>query len=207
MRTSLIINTASGDPYLQRRHNLYRRASYADRIAMLHEILLSADGFDEVIVVGQPPAALEVDINLNVIVVSISPRKRDRSDALWAREVGARMSTGDLLVFTHDDHKPELGFSDKLRRLAREEPEVDLWIPRRVHGKTAARLNNGAKEGYMGGHTLAMKRWLWARVPWNKLETEFWDVPMTREWQRAGAVLRWTDELDHYDLEVAEDET
>ena len=58
----------------------------------------------------------------------------------------------------------------------------------------------------MGGHCLVMKRWLWAEVPWTLLDTEYWDVPMTREWKKVGGKLLWVDDLVHYDLEATEDE-
>lgn len=204
MRISLIINTAAGDPYIAARRNPFRSATYGDRRTTLSEILADfAHGFDEIIVAGVVPNGLPQTTPVTRIV-NVAPIYRDRRDALVQREVGARHASGDILVFTHDDHAPAPGFASSLL----VEPDGwDLLIPQRVHGVTEALLNNGAADDYMGGHLLVMRRWLWAAVPWTKLNTEFWDVPMTHEWRAAGARLVWTDRLSSIDLEASASES
>lgn len=201
LRISLIINTAAGDPYLVGRRNLYRQREYAERAEILRQIVAFSYGFDEVIVAGIPPA---IEYPLPVSIVNVPPRKRDRSDALWQREIGARHASGDILVFTHDDHAPEPGFVERLREL--DPQPMDLIVPQRVHGLTGATLNNGKADGYMGGHLLVMGRALWAKVPWVTWQTEWWDVPATRSWLDAGANLRFEDTLRHLDLEATAEE-
>lgn len=200
MKLSLIINTASLDPYVAARHNMYRKAQYGTRAALLRErVLPSAVGFDEVLVVGQ------FEGGDGYRYVEFKPRFRDRRDALWQREMGARVSTGDILVFAHDDHAMGDGFADTLRGMVDDE-SWDLLCPQRVHGITGDTLNNGEGNDYMGAHALVMRRWLWAAVPWNSLNTEYWDTSMTRLWREAGGHIVWTDQLQHIDVEATADE-
>lgn len=204
MRLSLIINTAAGDPWVARQRNMYRAAAYGQRAVYLQQILDAAAGFDEIILAGSPPSInLKAPEGIRLIRVEVPPRKRDRSDALWQREVGARFSTGSHLVFTHDDHAPGPDFAETLRRT---HFEGNLIIPERLHGLTGESLENGKARGYMGGHLLVMERGLWAKVPWYSVDTEYWDVPMTTLWEQAGGKLQWTDLLSCIDLEAGADE-
>ena len=199
-KISLIINSASKDPALVG-GNMYRATPYSARYGMLKDrILPSLGGFDEVIVCGvfEPGTGWRY--------VPMKPRRRDRRDALHQRDLGAAYSTGDILVFCHDDHAPAHDFADQLRALA-DDPSWDLIVPERRHGVTDAVLNNGRAENYMGGHCLAMRRWLWAEVPWTSVDTEYWDTTMTRLWREAGGKIVWSDTLIHYDLEATECES
>lgn len=199
MRISLIINTACRDA--AHRSNRWRSRTYAERADWLKRIAES-DAFDEVIIVGsfpEPPAFKLPHLRW----IAVPAHTHDRRDALWQRETGARFATGDVLVFTHDDHAPGEGF---LTALAGAGNDWDLLVPKRLHGATGEELNNGRDDGYMGGHTLCMRRDLWARVPWTSVNTEYWDVPMTRIWREAGARIAWSDTLTHIDLEAREGE-
>lgn len=201
MRISYVINTAALDPWVHGQ-NPHRSAAYRQRAALLRDKVLPAalnQGFDEIIVAGvyEPGDGYRF--------LPVAPRYRDRRDALVQREAGARHSTGDIIVFGHDDHALEAEFLSELRlRLDRPQDfePWDLLIPRRLHGITGAELNNGKQDGYMGGHVLVMKRWLWAEVPWTKLDTVYWDTSMTREWKAAGAKLVYADDLTHIDIEA-----
>ena len=206
MKISYIINTACGDPRSNRPANPWRQAGYAERRKLLTERVLPAaldQGFDEIIIAGT------FEDGAGYTYVPVAPRYRDRRDALWQREIGARHATGDVLVFGHDDHAIGEGFvkhlhDDLCSPLAYE---WDLLIPRRLHAITGAELNNGRSADYMGGHVLVMKRWLWAQVPWTSVATEFWDLSLTRLWREAGAKLVYADDLIHYDVEAAENES
>lgn len=199
MRISLIYNTACMDKVVRERNNHYRQASYAEREELLSKALRGVTGFDEVIVAG---TFKEGD---GYRYVPVTPYVRDRRDALWQREWGARYSTGDILVFSHDDHELGEGFAETLREML-DEP-WDLLVPQRRHSKTQEKLENGEAAGYMGGHALVMRRWLWAEVPWVSVDTEWWDVTMTRLWEEAGGRIVWTDRLVHYDIEAMENES
>ena len=197
-KISLIINTACKDPAVAGASNMYRSGSYGARYGILKDRVLPAvttAGFDEVIVCGvfEPGEGYRY--------VPMQPRWRDRRDALHQRDLGASYATGDLLVFCHDDHTPAPGFVEVLQQIALD-PDWDLLVPKRLHALTSAELENGRALDYMGGHCLVMKRWLWAEVPWTSVNTEWWDVSLTRLWREAGAKIIWNDELVHLDLEA-----
>ncbi len=201
-KTSFILNTASKDPALQG-GNPFRKTAYTERYACLRNIILPTilkAGFDEVIVCGV------FEEGEGYRYVPMKPLHRDRRDALHQRDLGGAYANGDVLVFCHDDHMPGEGFVEALRTLA-EDPSWDLLVPKRLHGITQVELNNGRADNYMGGHCLAMRRWLWAEVPWTSVNTEWWDCSLTRLWREAGAKIVWSDMLTHYDLEAAEDES
>lgn len=205
MKISYIINTASRDAWQHGRGNPWRVAGYSERYTLLKDKVLPAalpQGFDETIVAG----IFEEGAHYRYVMVL--PRCRDRRDALWQRELGARHATGDILVFSHDDHMLHPQFLKTLRAWIAVPPEPwDLLIPKRVHGVTGKELNNGKQDDYMGGHVLVMKRWLWAEIPWTSVDTEFWDTTMTRLWRQAGGKLVYADDLVHIDVEAKEDET
>lgn len=204
MRISCVINTAASDPWVHGR-NPHRVAGYSSRYDLLTKRVLPAaveQDFDEVIVVGT------FEEGEGYRYLELPPRHRDRRDALAQREHGARHATGDLLVFSHDDHALAPDFVYTLRT-KHAGGEWDLLVPRRVHGITGATLNNGfedapLKQSYMGGHALVMRRWLWAAVPWTSCDTEYWDTSMTRLWQEAGGRLAFAQDLVHIDVEAEE---
>ena len=203
MKISLILNTACMDPIVASRSNTYRGKNYCSRADMLKETIsiVQDDGWDEIIVAGN----YKPGDGYNYI--EVLPATRTRADGLIQREVGARHSIGDILVFCHDDHRPHHSMPRILRKhYGWGKNKNDLLIPRRYHGITGELLNNGQRDNYMGGHCLVMHRSLWAQVPWTMTDMIFWDCVMTRLWREAGANLIWHDELIHYDLEASEDE-
>lgn len=194
MKHALIINTSCLDPFVMGQKNPHRKQLYAQRDAMVQQIVASAQQFDEIIIAGVYRPGEDY------LYVPVSPERRNRSDALMQREVGARYSTSDTLTFCHDDHMPA---EDYLSHLP---ADWDLIVPKRIHKATNETLNNGLDDAYMGGHCLTMRRWLWARVPWTSTEMTYWDITMTRIWKEAGASILYSDLMIHYDLEAAEDE-
>jgi hypothetical protein len=203
LKISLIINTACADPVVRQRNNPFRAACYGERAGLLEkEILPRSAGFDEVVVAGSFPPQLKERFPL-VRFVPVPPQRRDRWDALFQREVGARFTTGDILVFCHDDHAPD----DRLAAFLRElPPDIDILVPKRVHLRTGAVLENGKADGYMGGHCYAMRRWIWASVSLTLAPNEYWDVYLTPIWKNAGANIVWSDDAIHYDCEAREAE-
>ena len=199
MKISLIINTAAGDPRVAGENNPWRKYKYGDRVAMVHKIVKECSDFDEIIVAG----VFEPSAEGLYTSVQIPQQYGDRRDALLQREIGARHATGDVLVFTHDDHMPQTPWDLHVF----EQPDWDILVPKRIHGVTGEELNNGKAAGYMGGHTLCMKREAWAAVPWvTAIPPRCWDIPMTRIWLEAGLKIVWTDDLTSVDLEAQEDE-
>lgn len=201
MIISYIINSAALDPWVAG-SNPHRSAAYRQRADLLrHRVLPAAikQGFDEIIVAGC------FEEGEGYTYLPVAPRYRDRRDALLQREAGARLATGDILVFGHDDHAIGNGFSSRLVEKA-DDPAWDLIIPRRIHGITGVEMNNGKAENYCGGHVLVLRRWLWAAVPWTKLNTEYWDTSQTREWRAVGGKIVWDDDLVHIDVEAGQNE-
>jgi len=202
-RVSLIINTACGDPIIGERRNLYRSATYQQRIDLLAtQVLPRVQGFDEVIIAGVFPKLLTEQFP-DFRFVHVPAQRHDRWDALAQRETGARWATGDILVFCHDDHAPGETLADYLRSMP---PTTDILVPKRVHLKNGASMNNGRADGYMGGHCYAMRRWIWASIPLTTAPDEFWDIYLTPLWRTAGASIVWTDDACHYDCEALEGE-
>lgn len=202
MRISYIINTASLDPWASASSNEHRSAGYRERYRLLKEQVLPAaleQGFDEIIVAGS------FEEGPGYHYIPVAPRCRDRRDALWQREIGARHSTGDVLVFGHDDHKVGEDFAHYIHIEPPAEP-WDLLIPRRVHGITGEDMNNGRLGDYCGGHVMVLKRWLWAQVPWTSIDGEYWDKSLTRMWREAGAKIVFADDLTHIDIEASASE-
>ena len=196
MRSSLIINTACMAPHAQQTHNPFRSTSYAERAESLAALIDNGVvDATEVIVAGN----YKPDSNdpSTYIYADVPPVYMDRRDALVQREMGARLSTGELLIFTHDDHMPDFNVTEI------PEGDWDILVPKRIHRETGEELSNGQNEDYMGGHTLIMKRDAWVRVPWLAVLPErCWDLFMTRIWREAGLKIEWTDAIQCLDLEA-----
>jgi hypothetical protein len=198
MRSSLIINTAALAPHAATSSNLWRTGTYAERAKLVERIVDTCYGkWDEIIVAGnyKPDSAKPS----RYIYIDVSPMYGDRRDALVQREMGARLSTGELLAFTHDDHSPDFA--------AKDIPDGDwhILVPKRIHGISGVKLPNGEEEGYMGGHTLIMRRDIWVVIPWLTVTPHrCWDLPMTRIWKEAGLNIEFSDDLVSIDLEAQE---
>ena len=211
MKISLILNTSCMDPLAGTIRSQWRRKPYAARIELLKKTIALAHrvDWDEIIIAGNFESGNKYKY------VEVQPVFRNRADALVQRELGARYSTGDVLVFCHDDHRPDEEFFQILNDWCEDDfgnfGAWDLLIPKRIHHATDEELENGNhehddRESYMGAHCLVMKRWLWAEVPWTSTGTEYWDHSMTRLWKQAGAKMIYADDLVHYDMEAEEDE-
>jgi hypothetical protein len=183
------------DPLVAFNTSLYAKKPYAYRAELLRERILPAacsEGWDEIIVVGQFEAGIGYEY------VPMQPIFRDRRDALWQREAGARCSTGSILAFGHDDHMFAPG---ALEMLCGVPDDWDILVPAR-HNEAGDTLDNGKKKDYMGGHCLFMRRAAWAKVPWTTVDTEWWDVTLTRVWREEGLCIQWTDKIVHIDLDA-----
>ena len=184
-------------PHAATSKNPWRQSSYSDRTKLLREIIDAGQNFDECLVAGSFHAGD------GYTYVAVEPVYCDRRDALYQREMGSRTATGDIFCFTHDDHLPRFSAADVLAH----DPDWAILIPKRVHGKTGETLSNGQDRGYMGGHTLLMRRDVWVSVPWLSVEiARCWDLMMSDEWKKAGYGFTFTDELVSVDLEVEEGE-
>ena len=209
MRIELIFNTCVGDAAVANDSNPFRQATYADRWAGLLASLIeqSAEVWHQITVVGQlneDQIAELASYELGINYIEVPPLRRARSDALLYREIATRHSAADVFVYSHDDHRPAIGMQDKLMYLCGKDSSI--VIPKRVHLGTGETLNNGKDDDYMGGHVLAMTRNAWAKVPWTRVNTTYWDVPMTRLWRNADINIVWDDAILCFDIEATEDE-
>jgi len=195
----LILNTACLDPAIRNHTNPFRTRRYGERTQILEDTLNRVQGFDTVYVVGVYKEGE------GYTYLHMSPKYRDRRDALWQRDLGARHSLADILVFCHDDHVPSDDFTDILRKKYLD-AEWDILVPARFHGTTGEVLNNGKEDGYMGGHCFVMRRSAWAEVPFTVIDTEFWDTSLSRIWLANDFKMLWVDDLKHYDMEAFEHE-
>ncbi len=196
-RVSLIINTACMAPHASATKNPFRSDAYSERTHTIKEILHSGADFDETIVAGV------YEFGTGYTYLNVDAVYTDRRDALYQREIGARLSTGSILCFTHDDHLPQFTADD----VCAHDSDWDILVPKRVHGKTGETLPNGRDEGYMGGHTLLMRRDVWVVVPWLTVESaRCWDLVMSNEWRKQDFDITFTDDLVSVDLEAKEGE-
>ncbi|KKK90904.1 hypothetical protein LCGC14_2718310 [marine sediment metagenome] len=212
MRTTLIITTATGDPLVanEQRGGAGTGQLHAKRVEFLNDEILPAGqkcGFDELIVSGRPHKSLRSD--LGVVYHHVSPIRRDRSEALNIREQATRLSTGDILVYSSDDHKLSENFLSDM-----PEGDWDVLTPKRLNGSSGNEMNSGAPEskwfnydGYSPAHCNVLKRRVWAKVPWTSIQRiEAWDIPISTKWKEAGFRLEWTDKIWAIDLEAREGE-
>lgn len=203
MKIDLIINTAALDPAIRNHTNPFRNRRYGERAEILEDTLTRVQGFDMVYAVGVYKPGEDYEY------LHMPPKFRDRRDALWQRDLGARNSVADILVFCHDDHAPDDDFADTLR--SAYEVDFDILVPKRIHKLTGEELNNGGPRfedhPYMGGHCFVMSRAAWAEVPFTTVDTEFWDTSLSRIWTAAGLEIRHVDNLTHFDLEAYEHES
>ena len=184
-------------PHASATKNPFRQSAYSERAKILDERIIATAKFDELIVAGSYRSGE------SYTYLHVKPVYVDRRDALYQREMGARLSTGEILCFTHDDHLPDFSADD----VRAHDPDWDILVPKRVHGKTGATLPNGQAEGYMGGHTLLMRREVWVAIPWLTVEpARCWDLVMTDKWLDEGFKIAYTDELVSVDLEAEEGE-
>lgn len=196
-RVSLIINTACMAAHAAVTKNPFRESAYSERTQLINEILDSSTNFDECIVAGS------YKVGNGYTYLNVESVYADRRDALYQREMGARLAIGDIFCFTHDDHLPQFSAQDVLDH----DDDWDILVPKRIHGKTGATLPNGRDEGYMGGHTLLMRREVWVSVSWLTVESaRCWDLVMTDFWLAHCFKIAYTDELVSVDLEVEEGE-
>ena len=212
MRTTLIISTATGDPLVanEQRGGAGTGQLHAKRVEFLNDEIIPAansQGFEEIFVAGRPSADLRSDVG--VVYLHISPIRRDRSEALNIREQATRLSTGEILVYSSDDHKLSENF---LRDMPLE--EWDVLTPKRLNGVSGNEMNSGDPEskwfnydGYSPAHCNVLKRHVWAKVPWTSIQRiEAWDIPISTKWREAGFRLEWTDKIWAIDLEAREGE-
>ncbi len=119
------------------------------------------------------------------------------ADCIEQRHAGFEASSGDVLVFQHDDHM------------------LDLWLgavqgwdvispARYTRARTFSgeRLNAGEADGYIDGHCSIYKREVIERCPWSNVPRAFtMDIAHTKQVKAAGFNIVWTDNVRCWDVE------
>jgi hypothetical protein len=215
LSVSLIITTACGDPLVAEQRGGHGQGQvHARRIEFLNERILPAalelGELDEVIVAGRPSNELR-DLP-DVTYLWVPPARRDRSEALHIREIATRYSTGDILIYTADDHALSEDFVGNMPTW-----DWDILTPVRINGADGNEMNSGDPAskwhnfgGYSPAHCQVLKRHVWAGMNekgWMNIEgLEAWDIPISTFWRNLGFELKWTDEIHAVDLEAREGE-
>jgi hypothetical protein len=203
MKISVVVNTCCLGP---RAHEITGSCSptpHALRAFSLGNFILpfyEADSnIDEIIVVG------EFVEGPGYTYVPSPSRHFSCVDALAQRQAGFEASTGDLIIFTHDDHMIDYTFAATLRAMQPFPEGVEVVLPQRrrrtFEGHTI--LNNGRDEGYISGHAVVMARAACEKAPWRDVdEIHQWDRSHTNLIARAGLGARWSDDLWVWDVEI-----
>lgn len=192
MTVSLIINTAAGgDTSI---HNSSKNAFHTDRAFALRNLLLpqycSDAAIDEVIVVG------EWEPGPDYRYIHSPSTWFNCVDALTQRQLGFEAATGDTLIFMHDDHWLPYVEYNKVRGVCVPE----RWT--RLRHAAGERLNNGAADGYIGGHCAIYNRHVLEECPWAAVpRVHTWDVEHTRQIRDAGFSITWSNMLRVWDIE------
>lgn len=128
----------------------------------------------------------------------------DCTDALQQRAAGLSASSGNIVLFQHDDHIVCDGFFQILSDKYAQDDSWDVLVPSRwaMDGGKRRRLNDGRADGYVMGHACVMRRAMAECVPWSSVPRVFtWDVEHTRLLRGRHARLLWVEDLKVWDLE------
>jgi hypothetical protein len=119
-------------------------------------------------------------------------------DALHQRQEAAEEASGDILIFTHDDHMLACG-----EDIALAEGQ-DVLCPRRVtylRNADGERVNNGEDGSYVTGHFAVYRREVIDVCPWGAVPKVFtWDMEHTAMIREAGFAIDWNGPVV-YDIE------
>jgi hypothetical protein len=219
---SLVINTCAGGAKAAETLSSGRQP-HAQRAYALRNFILPAaladPTFDEVIVVGEwEPGSGYVYIEVPSVHFSCA-------DALAQRQAGFERSTGDWVVFQHDDHMlvnelfghDDFGdvCSDIINATFHHAP-YDILVPSRytrLRDVNGERLYNGETSsdrhvvvmgpGYISGHCAIYRREVLEACPWGNVDTvHTWDIAHTKQIRAAGFKIEWSNALRCYDIEA-----
>ena len=218
MTVSLVINSCANGPKAAETKSSGGQP-HAQRSFALRNFILPAavadPTFSEVIVVG------EWEPGWGYIYIEVPSERFSCVDALAQRQAGFERSTGDVVIFQHDDHMlaPDVGSRTKHSSWANGgigagvRGEVGVIVPARY---TRLRDVNGEKllsgepsdkgknrEGYISGHCTIYRRGVLERCPWSYVKKVFaWDIEHTKQIREAGFEIEWRDTLYCYDCEA-----
>ena len=214
MSISLVINTCANGPKAAETLSSGKQP-HAQRAFVLRNFILPAaladPTFDEVIVAG------EWEPGNGYIYIEVPSVHFSCVDALAQRQAGFERSTGDFIMFQHDDHifDPELAIIDWRGEASREvdialsSPEWDVLVPSRytrLRDVNGERLFNGEAGpdmlGYVSGHCAIYRREVLEKCPWGDVPKQHtWDLAHTAQIRAAGFTIEWSEALRCYDIE------
>ena len=220
---SLVINSCANGPKaaetLSSGGQSHMQRSFALRNFILPAALADPT-FSEVIVVG------EWEPGDGYIYIESPSEHFSCVDALAQRQAGFERSTGDWVVFQHDDHllkNPIVDYDEEtaLHKIYRIKQKFDVLIPARytrLRDVNGERLFNGApitgpgdassavnpfSKGYISGHCAIYRREVLEKCPWGGVEkVHTWDIEHTKQIRDAGFTIEWSDALRVYDCEA-----
>lgn len=204
MRLSCVINTCALGPRAAATASATNGAVYAARRFALGNFIIPAyledDYISEVIVVG------EWCEGEGYIYIHSSSRYFSSDDAIAQREAAAKVATGDIIVFQHDDHILHPKAAKELVTTEMDGADV-LVLPRFVRsmlGDLAKPNGSAATPPYIGGHCAAYTSDAITKVPWRAIPAvREWDQAQTMLMRAAGLNIRWpTNTPRVYDCEV-----
>ena len=174
--------------------------------------------FSQVIVVG------EWEPGNGYIYIEVPSERFSCVDALAQRQAGFERSTGDWIVFQHDDHFWDTDYVALHRllytiNLSEANDRHDVLVPARytrLRNVNGERLYNGeprdqwhpsslrvSEHGYCSGHCAIYRREVLERCPWGNVKKSWtWDVSHTKQIRDAGFKIEWSDALRCYDIEA-----
>jgi hypothetical protein len=122
-------------------------------------------------------------------------------DALAQRQAGFEASTGDVVIFQHDDHLLESRY--QLRQELNDGADVVVpgrWT--RLRDPDGEPLNNGYPD-YISGHCALYQRAVIERCPWKDVPPEYtWDQAHTQQIRAAEFTIVWARHLTCWDVEM-----
>jgi len=195
----------------------YGYRSYALKNFILPQYI-SDPYIDEVIVVG------DFEEGEGYQYVPCPSVKFNWSDCIAQRHEGFLASSGDIVIFQHDDHVFGIGAKGFLFEDGRYllDNIHDVWSParytrlRKVEGE---RLNAGeptvecwdhtcdpprydGNDGYIDGHGAIYRREVIEACPWNEVPKQFtMDVLHTAQIREKGFKIVWTEDIKIWDVE------
>jgi len=227
---SLVINTCALSDQVRYRSvlssgkQLHEQRAFALRNFILPAALADPT-FDEVIVAG------EWEPGDGYTYIEVPSEHFSCVDALAQRQAGFEKSRGDWVVFQHDDHMLENGYSghqefwgeDILQvEWLTEKGTVDVLVPARytrLRNVNGERLPNGECtkheklgcfrcfdetecKSYVSGHCAIYRCEVLEACPWGDVPKQFtWDMEHTAQIRTAGFNIEWTDSLRVWDCE------
>ena len=151
--------------------------------------------------------------------VPVPPVHFSWKDCIAQRQAGFEASSGDVLIFQHDDHVLEHAYvlidprdqttvflSHYMSPMGTmDNKQYDVLSPARyTRARTFAgeRLNAGEAEGYIDGHCSIYRREVIESCRWADVPAQFtMDQAHTRQIQAAGFNIVWTDAVRCWDVE------